>query len=181
MLNKIKNQTKRGFTLIELLVVISIIALLSTVVLGSLNDARERSQWSKFDQEMFQVVNAIQLYRENNNGNWPFAASSLSISLNNLINNYLSDYYNGDIPIAPNGASILIFKGYKINQDVDIYFWCANSDNLSEVKQVFFTFSSSLGMSESNFFNKQNKSNYYSIFGSNPTGPYQGLGCYEID
>jgi prepilin-type N-terminal cleavage/methylation domain-containing protein len=37
------HKTNRGFTLIELLVVISIISLLSTIVLASLNDARTKA------------------------------------------------------------------------------------------------------------------------------------------
>lgn len=35
---------KRGFTLIELLVVIAIISLLSSVVMASLNDSREKAR-----------------------------------------------------------------------------------------------------------------------------------------
>ena len=37
-------KTKKGFTLIELLVVISIIGLLSSIVLASLNTARMKAQ-----------------------------------------------------------------------------------------------------------------------------------------
>jgi prepilin-type N-terminal cleavage/methylation domain-containing protein len=50
---------QRGFTLIELLVVTAIIGLLSSVVLGSLNDARTRAQQAAAQQEMRQIVQAV--------------------------------------------------------------------------------------------------------------------------
>lgn len=53
---------KRGFTLIELLVVIAIIALLSTVVLASLNSARTKANDAKVRSDMAQVRTALQFY-----------------------------------------------------------------------------------------------------------------------
>ncbi len=50
-----------GFTLIELLVVIAIIGILSAVVLGSLNDARQSAKESTVAQEMNSLQNLMAL------------------------------------------------------------------------------------------------------------------------
>ena len=52
----------KGFTLIELLVVISIIGLLSSVVLASVNDARAKARDAKRRSDLRQLVNAVELY-----------------------------------------------------------------------------------------------------------------------
>jgi len=57
----------KGFTLIELLVVISIIGLLSSVVLASVNTARSKARDSKRIQDLKQLQNAVELYRLQNN------------------------------------------------------------------------------------------------------------------
>jgi len=64
-----KKQPK-GFTLIELLVVVAIISLLSSVVLASIRDARQKAQAKAFRQEIAQFVNALELYRIDHN-NYP--------------------------------------------------------------------------------------------------------------
>lgn len=60
----------RGFTLIELLVVISIIGMLSSVVLSSLNTARGRARDAERLSDMRQIRNALELYR-NDFGTYP--------------------------------------------------------------------------------------------------------------
>lgn len=66
ILDNTKNN--KGFTLIELLVVIAIIALLATVVLASLGDARIRAENSAKNQEVDQLINALALYHSDNDG-----------------------------------------------------------------------------------------------------------------
>ena len=74
----LKNSKSKGFTLIELLVVISIIALLSSVVLSSLNSARVRARDAKRLVDIKQLVTAISLYLNDNNGNFPSNAGCLN-------------------------------------------------------------------------------------------------------
>lgn len=58
------SKVQRGFTLIELLVVIAIIGILSSVVLTSLNGARQRGRDSKRITELKTIQLALELYFE---------------------------------------------------------------------------------------------------------------------
>ncbi len=76
--------SKEGFTLIELLVVISIIALLASVIISNVNEARARARDAQRLQSIREVQKAVELYRDsegsylvypfgyetNGNGNW---------------------------------------------------------------------------------------------------------------
>lgn len=62
---------KRAFTLIELLVVIAIIALLSSIVLTSLNASRAKARDAKRVSDLREVEKALELYANENNGAYP--------------------------------------------------------------------------------------------------------------
>lgn len=88
-----KLKTARGFTLIELLVVIAIIGILSSVVLASLNDARQKSRDAKRVADIKQLQLALELFFDSNAS---YATTGLSA---------LTPTYIAVIPTDPLGGS----------------------------------------------------------------------------
>ncbi|OGD68236.1 hypothetical protein A2996_02945 [Candidatus Campbellbacteria bacterium RIFCSPLOWO2_01_FULL_34_15] len=68
---------KKGFTLIELLVVIAIIGILSSVVLASLNSAREKARDARRVSDVGQLSLALEMYY-NDHTAYPLTAETLS-------------------------------------------------------------------------------------------------------
>lgn len=87
MMNK-----KRGFTLIELLVVIAIIGILSSVVLASLNSARQKSRDARRLSDVKQLQLSLELYYDANN-NYPTTLAPLAPT------------YIAAIPVDPSTAA----------------------------------------------------------------------------
>lgn len=69
-LKEMKKEGLKGFTLIEILVVVSIIGVLTTVVLVSLNSAKDKATDVKSVTELDQLRKALELYRTDN-GKYP--------------------------------------------------------------------------------------------------------------
>ena len=63
---KIFYQKRKGFTLIELLVVIAIIGILATIVLVSLNTARQKARDARRIGDIRQMALALEMYYDDN-------------------------------------------------------------------------------------------------------------------
>jgi len=78
-----RSASRKGFTLVELLVVIGIIALLISILLPSLNRARETANRVKCGSNLRQVGQAILLYSNENKGNYPRTKYNASVNQHN--------------------------------------------------------------------------------------------------
>ena len=93
--------THEGFTLIELLVVISIIGLMASVVLVSIQSARAKSRDAKRIGDMNQLAKALELYF-NENYSYPTVAAGVNFSSNPTIGQPgLVPQYLLQLPKAP--------------------------------------------------------------------------------
>jgi len=101
MFCKKNKQIKGGFTLVELLVVIAIIGLLSSVVLASLNSAREKGRDASRIGDMSQIRIALELYFDDN--------ESYPAGLADLVT-------DGFLPVAPDDPTGVAYS-YAISSD----------------------------------------------------------------
>lgn len=91
-------KTSRGFTLIELLVVIAIIGILASTVLASLQSARASGRDAQRISELKEIMKALELFRNANNGLYPCTpvAAAAPLNITALVENMIPA--NADSP-----------------------------------------------------------------------------------
>lgn len=105
-----------GFTLIELLVVIAIIGILSSVVLSSINSAREKARDTVRKSDLRQISVALQMYYLDKN-NWMQTGSGCGSSGNG--NGWFNLDYDGSSTTLKSMAQCLIDGGYTSSEIID--------------------------------------------------------------
>jgi len=86
---------EKGFTLIELLVVIAIISILSSIVLGSVNRARDKAYYVKAQIEYKSMAEALEFYRDDNGDYPPDADRNIPPGLEVYLAGEKEDYWPG--------------------------------------------------------------------------------------
>ncbi len=107
-----------GFTLVELLVVISIIGLLSSVVLTSVNSARMKARDARRLADIKQIQNAMQIYYEDN-GAYPPVTYGPQGSLAGWEVSYKSNFLD---PLLPYLSPVPVDPVNRGNEPINMFF-----------------------------------------------------------
>lgn len=156
-MNTRQGNSKRGFTLVELLVVIGIIALLISILLPSLNRARETANRVKCGSNLRQVGQAILLYSNENRGNYPRVRYSPGSSATAWSGTTDTDPFRPGTTVLTNDVSAAAFLLIRTQDITSEVFVCPSSND----ERDDYGGAANSAQNRSNFSDKKNLS--YSI------------------
>jgi type II secretion system protein G len=99
------SETKKGFTLLELLIVITIIGILSSIVLVSLNTSRAKSRDANRAAQMREYTKALELYYADHN-QYPDDGSLVNVNFDTLTTQLVDEGHISAIPEDVNGPTV---------------------------------------------------------------------------
>jgi len=127
---------RSAFTLVELLVVISIIGLLSTIAIVSLNSARAKSRDTKRMADLKQISTAIELFSDAN-GYLPRNTAGWCTTISDVTNGWGAAFqgdlspYLSKVPLDPLYKNTSTDYLYSNVDNKNKYTLCANLENSS--------------------------------------------------
>jgi len=120
----------KGFTLIELLVVIAIIGILATIVLVSLNSARQKARDTRRVSDIRQVALALEMYYDDHTSSgYPAAANCNNTNWTGALATALAPTYVTVLPADPvdSGSNVYMYSGTAT--DYILYAYLENVNN----------------------------------------------------